>query len=1006
MTRENQVDNDLNGYYERFLLHWFVNLSSYQDTVYAKVYSQPYYGGLWTYVGTTFSCVVNVNVTGMWLNIFADNDDAQLFNYKIELYKYSDGTLKTTFYPSDDVVGHDISNVPMQTYQSTTPVETFTIYKTWKTDQKDEDENTYYESFRLHWDPDVNYGSESVYAKIYSQPSASGGWTLIGTSPTSKIMGSGSDDCFLDISATNSSPACYDYKIELYKVGADDIKANSSTQDNNLKNIPMQKMPLQVLSFGDAWRTDQIDFDGNGFYESFKLHWNPNVNVGSIAVKALVQSIPVSGGIWHVEGESPLITIKKNNYDDCSMLIPANSFVEKNFNYKITLQTPKEGVQSITLNNTDDNALDNVPMCSMGEQVIQFYDVWRTDSIDVNSDGYFESIKLNWNYIVTFGSAYVYAKIYIEPASGGNWTLIGTSEPVLSTGFSGNDNMIISAPSIIGSIYNFKIELYKLGETVPCHTLEATGDNSDADLGNIPMKVGPPVIESITPDKASAGTKSQVTINGKNFGNPQLDGKVEFTYNRRDDYYDPLNIKGSILNWNDNQIICVVPTEILNKYNASAGSGPVIVITSASDTSNGFLFRVVFGNTGKKYLSSHISFNINESNANCEDAALAVINAANTWTMAGANFSFEFAVLDTSTVDKLDLINEIRWGPLPRRTAANTHITDVDNSIVESDLIFNDSLMWDADLSTGSDKFDVESAALHEFGHFIGLADLYGNINGDMDYDSNKIMFGRMFQGKSKRVLTAGDIAGIKYIYEPGTPETHTISGFVKDALGKPVGSVIYGFPGGQHPMADVNQLGVYIGQVTNNWTGTLHPSQTDYNSLTYSTPIINNLINQNFKPQFEIQILLNSRWNFVSVPFLQDNWKADSIFPGKLGEMFGFSQMEGIYKMVDSLKIGHGYWVYYTNPTTITITGFVSGSSSVTVDNAGWIILGAHNENLHLSQLNVSNGGRIFGEAFRYVPSTNGMGEYQKSVYMYPGEAVWVYIVGASSWPCTVTIP
>jgi hypothetical protein len=59
---------------------------------------------------------------------------------------------------------------------------------------------------------------------------------------------------------------------------------------------------------------------------------------------------------------------------------------------------------------------------------------------------------------------------------------------------------------------------------------------------------------------------------------------------------------------------------------------------------------------------------------------------------------------------------------------------------------------------------DVQTVALHELGHWVGLADLYSAG------DAAKVMYGYVSTGFTKRALTADDIAGIQSIYGASAP--------------------------------------------------------------------------------------------------------------------------------------------------------------------------------------------------------------------------------------------
>lgn len=81
--------------------------------------------------------------------------------------------------------------------------------------------------------------------------------------------------------------------------------------------------------------------------------------------------------------------------------------------------------------------------------------------------------------------------------------------------------------------------------------------------------------------------------------------------------------------------------------------------------------------------------------------------------------------------------------------------------IVEADMLFNNYYWW-GDASWDPFVMDVQNIATHEFGHVVGLADLY------TAGCSQETMYGYSTYGDlSKRDLFVGDILGIRELYGP-----------------------------------------------------------------------------------------------------------------------------------------------------------------------------------------------------------------------------------------------
>jgi hypothetical protein len=155
-----------------------------------------------------------------------------------------------------------------------------------------------------------------------------------------------------------------------------------------------------------------------------------------------------------------------------------------------------------------------------------------------------------------------------------------------------------------------------------------------------------------------------------------------------------------------------------------------------------------------------VKFKVNPSGGP-ENSLAAIQNAAEAWNGAGANFSFSYDGLHSRT-DGISFngVNEILFfnSPGPELGYASWQVSGPDGVIIEADFYLNTRYSWTTAGTplTGS-PFDVQTASMHEFGHFLGL---------DHSADVNAIMYA-FYQGV-RRTLHPDDIAGIRSIY--GTP--------------------------------------------------------------------------------------------------------------------------------------------------------------------------------------------------------------------------------------------
>ncbi|MDZ4132050.1 MAG: matrixin family metalloprotease, partial [Dethiobacteria bacterium] len=131
--------------------------------------------------------------------------------------------------------------------------------------------------------------------------------------------------------------------------------------------------------------------------------------------------------------------------------------------------------------------------------------------------------------------------------------------------------------------------------------------------------------------------------------------------------------------------------------------------------------------------------------------------AANSWSSAGANFSFNYrGTHSRSGGASMNNKNEVMWNDLNTNTVlAVATIWTSNNTILEADMTFNTRFSWSTD---GWYGYDVQTVALHEFGHWVGLdhTPLYESI-----------MYYRI-KG-TQRNLHSSDIAGIRHIYSATT---------------------------------------------------------------------------------------------------------------------------------------------------------------------------------------------------------------------------------------------
>jgi hypothetical protein len=148
-------------------------------------------------------------------------------------------------------------------------------------------------------------------------------------------------------------------------------------------------------------------------------------------------------------------------------------------------------------------------------------------------------------------------------------------------------------------------------------------------------------------------------------------------------------------------------------------------------------------------------------NANCSDPTapdelVALMNAMATWTNCAADFNFAYSGTTTIINYTYNGLNEMCWNPGSSGGAlATTTMWYQGTNMIESDCVFWDSWAWSTTWPTYT-QFDVESVALHELGHTVGL--------GHSQY-SSAVMWPYINNGEVQRVLDQDDLNGIIAIY-------------------------------------------------------------------------------------------------------------------------------------------------------------------------------------------------------------------------------------------------
>ena len=296
-----------------------------------------------------------------------------------------------------------------------------------------------------------------------------------------------------------------------------------------------------------------------------------------------------------------------------------------------------------------------------------------------------------------------------------------------------------------------------------------------------------PSITNFSPTTVTAGTGTQLTINGSNFGGTA--GTVGFS-DANDGGASFFNVLPSqIISWNTNQIVVEVPdragTGIIRVTNTDPSSVNSVATLTVSYAHLNVESDNVNPGTEIAYPTQHIDDNENGGYTwqfftdfnNNSPAKSAFLRALDSWRCTGTNINWSVGPVTTIDVVANDGVNIVRFdngaelpaGVLGRCTSRYGACfagggTSLDWFVSELDIVFNDNFTWNFDMGApGGSEFDFESVAVHELGHGHQL----GHV-----IDTDDVMHFSLSNGEEQRTPSANNLAGGNNVMTRSTTST------------------------------------------------------------------------------------------------------------------------------------------------------------------------------------------------------------------------------------------
>jgi hypothetical protein len=142
----------------------------------------------------------------------------------------------------------------------------------------------------------------------------------------------------------------------------------------------------------------------------------------------------------------------------------------------------------------------------------------------------------------------------------------------------------------------------------------------------------------------------------------------------------------------------------------------------------------------------------------------AIVAAAATWSRQ-SQIDFQFRYQGATNINRSsyqDNVHAVYYSPsgggMDPTTLATTQHWTSGGQLVHFDIVFNGQQNWSSNPSRW--QFDIESIALHEFGHSLGLAH---------STHGQAVMYRSVSAGKRQRQLTSDDLSGAAALYPATT---------------------------------------------------------------------------------------------------------------------------------------------------------------------------------------------------------------------------------------------
>ncbi len=142
-----------------------------------------------------------------------------------------------------------------------------------------------------------------------------------------------------------------------------------------------------------------------------------------------------------------------------------------------------------------------------------------------------------------------------------------------------------------------------------------------------------------------------------------------------------------------------------------------------------------------------------------------------------------------------------------------------------------------------------------------------------------------------------------------------------------------------------------------------------------------------------QVTVAMNTGWNMISLPLnLLDRFKP-AVFPTALSSAFRYVSSQG-YLNDDTLDVGTGYWVKFSNAQDVSFSGAQIDSITLQL-TSGWNLVGGISVPVPVSMI-IQQPSNLITNVYQYTPTG-----YSADTVLKSGKAYWIKVIQN----CTITL-